>query len=92
MWKHKRQIPIGQKGDISYIEEELTELIDAREQDVNNIWPLIEASDVIGAVGKFTWKQYRVPLIVIVLLAYIRKPYKLVRNFILDFMGVEKHK
>lgn len=90
--KHKAQIPLGIKGEISYIQEELFELKDAHEQQINTVWPIIEASDIVLAVGKFTRRHYKIPLLLVLILSYCRVPYKMIRNPILDLMGVKKHK
>lgn len=78
-YQHKVHIRPGTYGEISYIEEELDELKDTTNQG-RALWSMIEASDLIGAVGKLTWRSYATPLWMIVILYYCRVPYKLVRN------------
>lgn len=91
MWKHKDQIPVGKKGEISYIEEELFELKDAYRQNISNTWIAIELSDLVISVGKFSNSKLKTPLILIIILGYIRIPYKIIRNHVLDRIGVKKH-
>lgn len=78
MFEHIAKIKRGVSGEVSYIKEETAELADAHSQKAT-LWTIIEASDIVIAVGRFTVKQYRVPLLVVVLLAYLRIPYKQLR-------------
>lgn len=91
MYNHKVKINLGKKGDISYIQEELDELSDAHIQNVKQ-WQLIESADVIIAIGKFSQKHLKLPLLLVIILAYIRMVYKPIRNKILDLMKVQKSK
>lgn len=77
---HSKQIRRGTLGEISKIQEEVAELVDAKAQG-HKLHAIIEASDVIGAVGLHTWKHYGVPLLGLVFLALIRVPYKLALRF-----------
>lgn len=76
---HKAKIPIGEYGKFSKVTEEYIELMDAHSQG-KKYFTVIEASDLIDVTGRFTWKECRTPLLVIVLFCYIRRLYKLVRN------------
>jgi hypothetical protein len=81
-FKHKINIPLGVEGDVSKIVEEFTEMIDTTNQN-KSLFTIVEAADLITTVGAFTWKGYKVPFLFIVLFAYLRKPYKWVRDPIL---------
>lgn len=89
MYRHINVIKFGQKGEISKIDEELDELKDAY-QHSTQFHSIIESADIIESVGQFTWKQYDCPLIFVVIFCYIRKPYKILRNVILDLCKIPK--
>ena len=89
MYSHKNVIVHGKSGELSKIQEELDELRDSYENSTF-VHTLIESADVIDATAKFLWAQYKFPLIIVFLLYLVRKPYKKVRNLILDFLGVPK--
>lgn len=78
-FRHGALIPLGKEGEISKIEEEYLELKDAVSQN-KPFFSVIECADLITAVGTFSWNKFKVPFIVIILFAYIRKPYKWLRN------------
>ncbi len=80
------------RGDISYIQEEVSELEDAHRQNISYAWKLIEASDVVGAVGKYSNKHLGAPLLLVLVLTYLRIPYKIVRNAMLNLAKVDKSK
>jgi hypothetical protein len=90
-FKHLKKIPLGRKGEISYIREEFLELIDAHQQG-SKIWQIIEAADILIALGKFLRKKVGFLLLGVILLAYLRMVYKPIRNKILDYYGVSKSK
>lgn len=69
------QISKGEHGELSKIHEELMELTDAHMQDYP-AFVAVEASDLINSVGRFTWRKYRIPLFLLVILYYIRLLYK----------------
>lgn len=73
---HSYDIKKGKLGDVSKIREEVEELDDAYVHD-QPMHAIVEAADVIGAVGHFTRAKYRVPLLLVVLMTYVRVPYKL---------------
>lgn len=81
-FRHRRVIPLGKEGEFSKIKEEVIELMDAHEQG-KKYFTFVECADLITSVGAFSWKQCRVPFLLVVLFAYIRKPYKWIRNPIL---------
>lgn len=54
---HLQDIPKGQLGEISKIEEELLELKDAHEQR-SKIMELVELSDMLGAVALYLEKHH----------------------------------
>ncbi len=54
---HVRNIKKGIIGEISKIQEELDELLDAKEQD-SKIMELVELSDLIGAVELYLEKYH----------------------------------
>lgn len=76
---HKNRIPLGVDGEFSKIREEYLELEDAHEQK-KAYFTIIECADLITSVGSFSWRQYKIPFFLIIVLAYIRKPYKWIRN------------
>ena len=82
---HKKQIKLGVEGELSKIQEEFNELADAHSQD-KAFFSIVECADLVTTVGMFSWHKYRVPLLVVVLFAYLRKPYKAIRNPILRRM------
>lgn len=89
MWKHKSKISHGIKGELSYIQEEFDELKDVHGQGYK-IWGTIEASDIVIAIGKFTNKHYSCPLLFVIILGYLRIPYKWMRNILLGLLGYVK--
>jgi len=76
---HVDKIPLGKSGEFSKVKEEYLELQDAYKQD-KKFFCVVESADLITVIGEFTWKQYKVPLLFIILFAYLRKPYKWIRN------------
>lgn len=54
---HLTRIQKGTLGEISKVQEELSEIIDALNQD-NKVMALIELSDLIGAIKAFIIKNY----------------------------------
>lgn len=54
---HKRDIAKGVIGELSKIQEELEELIDAEAQG-NSIMALVEISDLYGAIEMYLLKHY----------------------------------
>ena len=54
---HLNEIPRGVFGEISKIDEELCELVDAVQQG-NKIMTLCELSDIVGAIEGFLEKQH----------------------------------
>lgn len=87
---HTVEIPVGTKGEISKITEELCELEDAHNNIGSRTLTVIEAADIIEAVGQFSWNKTRVPLFAIILIAYFRRVFKPVRNAIRDLLGMPK--
>jgi hypothetical protein len=79
---HKKRIKLGVEGELSKIQEEFHELSDAHGQQ-KGFFSIVECADLVTTVGMFSWKQYRVPFLLVVLFAYLRKPYKAIRNPIL---------
>ena len=57
MGYHIRDIPQGKLGERSKVIEEITELLDAVEQD-NPVMALVEMSDVIGALEQHLIKYH----------------------------------
>jgi hypothetical protein len=82
-FQHKENIPLGKPGEFSKVTEEYLELKDAIAQQ-KRIFSIVESSDLINAVGKYTLKQHKIPLILVILLMYMRKPYKFLRGIYLD--------
>ncbi len=79
----------GIKGELSKIDEEVAELKEAHD----NRWrwlKIIESSDVVEATCQYSWRQNRVPAIVLFILYYFRRPYKFARNKIRDFLRMPK--
>jgi len=89
MFKHYSKITRGKRGEISKINEELEELSDAYSNS-SKIHQIIECSDIIESVGQLTRKQYKIPLCIMLFLVYLRSPYKIVRNKILDILDKPK--
>ncbi len=56
---HITKIPKGVLGEISKIEEELTELKDAAINQRCKIMSLVELSDLIGAIEAYLLKNYK---------------------------------
>lgn len=82
MFEHTKIIPSGVAGEISKIDEELEELKDANSQG-HYLHSIIECADIINSTGQFSFNKYGIPLILVILLCYIRKPYKILRRFVL---------
>lgn len=82
---HKKKIKLGVEGEFSKINEEYHELADAYSQK-KNFFTIVECADLVTAVGAFSWHQCKIPFLVIILFAYLRKPYKWIRNPILRMM------
>jgi len=78
-FKHRNIIERGEAGQLTKIKEEYDKLVDAHDQK-KAIFALIEASDLVLAVGRFVNKQYKFPLLLIILLAYLSIPYKIIRK------------
>lgn len=57
MGYHKRKIKKGVYGDVSKIQEEIEELLDAIEQS-NRIMALVEMSDLVAAMQGFLDKNF----------------------------------
>ena len=57
MGYHTKKIKRGEFGEVSKIQEELEELIDALDQN-NKIMALCELSDMYGAMNGFLQKHY----------------------------------
>jgi hypothetical protein len=57
MGYHIKDIPKGDLGELSKIQEELLEAMDAEEQG-NRIMTLLELSDLIGAVEAYLKNHY----------------------------------
>ena len=57
MTYHLKEIPRGEFGELSKIQEEVLEAIDAEEQN-NRLMVLIELSDIIGAIDGYLVKYY----------------------------------
>lgn len=68
MGYHKAEIPKGELGDFSKVEEEWAELKDAKDQD-NPILELCELADLLGAIGLYTEEKYNITLEGIVAMA-----------------------
>jgi len=54
---HLASIPVGEYGEISKIEEELTELKDAKSQG-SKIMELVELSDLVGSIEGYLNKYH----------------------------------
>lgn len=78
-FKHTIDIPIGKSGEFSKVTEEYMELMDAYSQG-KKYFTVVEAADLVTVLGEFTRKKFKVPLILVVLFAYLRIPYKWIRN------------
>jgi hypothetical protein len=61
MGYHNKFIIKGILGNISKIEEEYAEFMDAIEQE-NSVMALIELTDLLGAIEAFTEKNYKINL------------------------------
>jgi hypothetical protein len=88
-YKHKKDIPLGAKGEYSKINEEIHELEDAIDSRDRG-FVVIESADVIEAIGMYTWRQYKIPLFLVVILCYCRKIWKPIRNWYNDVRGRSK--
>lgn len=80
-FEHINKIPAGEYGELSKINEELAELYDAHSQN-KRIFSAVESADLLIALGSFSRSKLKTPLLLIILLAYIRIPYKLVRKLL----------
>jgi len=87
---HSGHIPLGVRGEISKIEEELAELKDVQTAEHSAVISIIECADIIESVGQFSLKKFYIPLTVIFIFAVIRRPYKILRNIVLDICGKPK--
>lgn len=81
-FRHRTPIKLGVEGELSKIQEEFDELTDAYNQN-KKFFTAVECADLISSVGMFSSKKIGVPLLLIIIFAYIRKPYKWIRNPIL---------
>jgi len=81
-FRHRTPIELGIEGELSKIREEFDELTDAYNQN-KKFFAAVECTDLISSVGMFSYKKIGVPLFMIIIFAYIRKPYKWIRNPIL---------
>ena len=61
MGYHNKEIPKGCLGDYSTIEEEYTELLDAREQKAA-VLVICELCDLIGAIEAYVVKNHNLTL------------------------------
>jgi hypothetical protein len=61
MGYHTRIITKGKMGEFSKVEEEIQELLDAREQNVK-VMELIELSDLLGAIEAYVGAKYNLTL------------------------------
>jgi hypothetical protein len=59
MGYHQQQIPKGVVGEVSKIQEEYSEFLDAHEQD-NPVMELVELADLIGAIDLYTKKKFQI--------------------------------
>lgn len=75
----------GEMGKFSKIREEYLELKDAIKQK-NKKLTFIESCDLINATLQFTW----VPSPVVILIVYLRRLYKPIRDRIYDYAGLKK--
>lgn len=57
MGYHIKEIPRGEFGELSKVNEELLEALDAEEQK-NPVMVLIELSDILGAIDGYLQKRY----------------------------------
>ena len=67
--------PFGTQGEFDKIEEEYAELQDAYAQKDKN-FQIVECSDLVYAVGRYSRKHLKVPLIALLFLAWARRFYK----------------
>lgn len=79
----------GTPGEFTKITEEYLELEDAINQK-NRALTFIEGLDLLDSTFKFEWKQFRIPLIVAVVIIYLRRLYKPLRNRTYQFAGLDK--
>ena len=54
---HVREIPKGELGEFSKIQEEYTELLDAHEQD-SKVLEICELTDLIGAIKHYAKNKF----------------------------------
>lgn len=80
-FKHTREIPRAPRGTLDKCKEELAELEDADQQGIR--WhAVVEAADLINSTYTFIWCKYRVPFVVVIVIALLSGIYKpLVRFF-----------
>ena len=91
MYRHKNKIVTGEAGELSKIDEELSELKDVEQNHPKPyIMRIIECSDIIESVGSYTFRKNKIPLFLVVLICYLRKLYKPIRNVVLDIYGKPK--
>lgn len=79
----------GTPGEFSKIREEYHELQDAIDQKLK-VLTFIEGCDVVDATMKFQFKQFKVPSILVLVVVYLRRAYKPVRDFIYHWAGLNK--
>ena len=58
---HLMEIPKGELGEFSKIEEEFTELLDAHKQDAK-VLEICELTDLIGAIKYYTLNKFNLSL------------------------------
>ncbi len=81
-FKHVTYIPKGEYGKFSKVEEEFCELKDAYTQE-KGIFQLVESADLLYSLECYSLIKFKIPLILLLLLSYIRIPYKLGKGVIL---------
>ena len=87
--KTMKPIVDGTSGELSKVEEEYEELRDAWDQ---NLKPpaFIDGCDLVDATLKLQWNKFKVPAPLILVVIYLRRLYKPIRNRIYDYAGLNK--
>ena len=75
-FQHSMKIPRGTQGELDKIKEEYYELTDAHHQN-DYLFKLVETSDLMYAIARYSWKQLKIPFVVMCFFTGVRQIYKL---------------
>lgn len=88
--QHHNRIPLGVKGELSKIQEELAELQDVQQHGNGHFHGTLECADLLESIGQFAWRYYRIPFVCLIGIYLLRAVFKPIRNKVLDFFGHPK--